>query len=184
MRLRSPGVDPWEVLGLDRAAATAESVRRTRRQLAKLHHPDVVAGGGGGPAAVAEAAARLTRVNQAAELALAEVAARPETPVPPPARDEVDAAFSIDLLPVDAFELILLAFSAIGDPKVIDEPYLLEGQVDDPYLGAARVELAPEAGGTIVTVTTWPISRAPTPAPTATEVAGRLLWEVGNLRGR
>lgn len=172
------------MLGLDRAAATPESIRRTRRQLAKLHHPDVVAGGGGSPAAVADASARLIEVNQAAELALTDVAASPEPPAPPPAGDEVDAAFSIDLLPVDAFELVLLAFSAIGDPKVVDEPYLLEGQVDDPYLGAARVELAPEAGGSTVTVTTWPVSRAPTPAPTAIEVAGRLLWEVRNLRGR
>jgi len=178
-------VNPWEVLGLERSSATAGSVRRARRQLAKLHHPDVVAGGGGGTAAVADGSARLIEVNQAAELALADLAARPEPPAPPPAGgDEADVAFSIDLLPVDAFELVLLAFSAIGDPKVVDEPYLLEGQVDDPYLGTARVELAPEAGGSIVTVTTWPISRAPTPAPTATEVAGRLLWEVGNLRGR
>ena len=173
------------MLGLDRAEATAGSVRQARRGLAKLHHPDVVAGGGGGAAAVADASARLTLVNRATDLALADLAARPEAPAPPPAGDDAaDAAFSIDLLPVEAFELVLLAFSAIGDPKVVDEPYLLEGQVDDPYLGAARVELAPEAGGSIVTVTTWPISRAPTPAPTATEVAGRLLWEVGNLRGR
>ena len=176
-------MNPWEVLGLERRSATAGSVRRARRQLAKLHHPDVVAGGGGGTAAVADGSARLIEVNQAAELALADLAARPEAPAPPSVAD-ADAAFSIDLLPVDAFELVLLAFSAIGDPKVVDEPYLLEGQVDDPYLGSARVELAPEAGGSIVTVTTWPISRAPTPAPTATEVAGRLLWEVGNLRGR
>ncbi len=175
-------VDPWEVLGLERAAATAGTIRQARRQLAKLHHPDVVAGGGGGTAAVADASARLTLVTRAAELALADLAAHPD-PAPPPADDGADAAFSIDLLPVDAFELVLLAFSAIGDPKVVDEPYLLEGQVDDPYLGAARVELAPEAGGSIVTVSTWPVSRAPTPAPTATEVAGRLLWEVGNLRG-
>ena len=170
------------MLGLERAGATARSIRQARRQLAKLHHPDVVAGGGGGTAAVADASARLIEVNRAAELALADLAASP-APAPPPADDGTEAAFSIDLLPVDAFELVLLAFSAIGDPKVIDEPYLLEGQVDDPYLGAARVELAPEAGGSIVTVTTWPVSRAPTPAPTATEVAGRLLWEVGNLRG-
>ena len=199
------------MLGLDPAAATAEEVRRARRQLAKRHHPDLVAGSGGGPAAVADASTRLASVNRAAELALAIVATRkPERParrrapdgsgaagpgahVPMPApsaadaavweagEDEEDASFSIAALPVDAFELVLLAFSSIGDPKVVDEPYVLEGQVDDPFLGAARVELAPEAGGSLVTVTTWPLRRSPLPAPTAAQVAGRLLWEVKNL---
>ena len=97
--------------------------------------------------------------------------------------DAEDATFSVGHLPVDAFELLLLAFSSIGDPKVVDEPYLLEGQIDDPFLGVARVELAPEAGGTLVTVTTWAIPRLTTPAPTPAQVAGRLLWEVRALDG-
>lgn len=179
------------MLGLERRVSTADTVRRARRQLAKLHHPDLVAGGGGGAAAVAEASARLVVLNRAAELALADLTGRAEPPgtaastaEPAAGDDEADIAFSIDLLPVDAFELVVLAFSAIGDPKVVDEPYLLEGQVDDPYLGEARVELAPEAGGSLVRVTTWAVARSPAPAPTAAEVAGRLLWEVGNLRGR
>ncbi len=191
-------VDPWEVLGLDPARATVEAVRNAKRRLAKLHHPDVVAGGGGGTGAVAEASARLAQVNHAVELALADLSTRcppgsaPRyVPMPAPSaadaavwaagEDEADATFTIRALPVDAFELVLLAFSAIGDPKVVDEPYLLEGQVDDPFLGVARVELAPEAGGSIVTVTTWPNPRSTAPAPTAAQVAGRLLWEVRNL---
>lgn len=95
--------------------------------------------------------------------------------------DAEDAMFTIAHLPVDAFELLLLAFSSIGDPKVVDEPYLLEGQIDDPFVGLARVELAPEAGGSLVTVTTAPFPRATTPAPTPAQVAGRLLWEVRAL---
>ncbi|CAA9235834.1 MAG: hypothetical protein AVDCRST_MAG76-1507 [uncultured Acidimicrobiales bacterium] len=191
-------VDPWEVLELDRDLATAERVRAAKRRLAKLHHPDVVAGGGGGAGAVAEASSRLAEVNRAVELALAELARRRLRPpgfgqLRAPARslrrkraasrDDADATFTIGSLPVEAFELVLLAFSAIGDPKVVDEPYLLEGQVDDPFLGVARVELAPEAGGSIVTVTTWPNPRATTPQPTAAQVAGRLLWEVRSLEG-
>ena len=189
------------MLGLDAARATVDGVREAKRRLAKLHHPDVVAGGGGGAGAVAEASARLAVVNRAAELALADLSTRrpgssapAHVPMPAPSaadaavwqagEDEADATFTIGALPVDAFELVLLAFSCIGDPKVVDEPYLLEGQVDDPFLGAARVELAPEAGGTIVTVTTWPNPRATTPAPTAAQVAGRLLWEVRNLGER
>lgn len=173
------------MLGLDPGSATADGIRDAKRRLAKLHHPDVVAGGGGGAGAVADASARLSVVNRAVELALADLAQAPGHG-PGAARwddDEEEATFSIASLPVDAFELVLLAFSAIGDPKVVDEPYLLEGQVDDPFLGVARVWLAPEAGGSLVTVTTWPFPRATTPAPTAAEVASRLLWEVGNLDG-
>lgn len=194
------------MLGLDAAGATAAGVRDARRRLAKLLHPDLVAGGGGGAGAVADASARLAVVNRAVELAMADLAtrgptdtrSRPSTsptqaggPMPAPSaadaaiwaegEDADDATFTIAHLPVDAFELVLLAFSSIGDPKVIDEPYLLEGQVDDPYLGVARVELAPEAGGSLVTVTTWPFPRATTPSPTPGQVAGRLLWEIRAL---
>jgi len=199
-------VDPWEVLGLDQAGATVDGVRDARRRLAKVLHPDVVSGGGGGAGAVAEASARLATVNRAVELAMADLDARSgglrggapgagaadvAMPVPTAAdaaiwaagEDAEDATFTVAHLPVDAFELLLLAFSSIGDPKVIDEPYLLEGQVDDPFLGLARVELVPEAGGSIVRVTTWPSPRAPTPPPTPGQVAGRLLWEVRALDG-
>lgn len=170
------------MLGLDPASATGERIRDAKRRLAKLHHPDLVAGGGGGAGAVADASARLAVVNRAVELALDELATHGPTAASWD-DDEADVSFSIASLPVDAFELVLLAFSAIGDPKVVDEPYLLEGQVDDPFLGVARVRLAPEAGGSLVTVTTWPFPRATTPAPTAAEVASRLLWEVENLDG-
>ena len=180
-------VDPWEVLGLDEAQATAEDVRSAKRRLAKLHHPDLVAGGGGGDGAVADASARQARVNHAAERALADLASRPPrgpAVAEAAAAADVHATFTIESLPVEAFELVLLAFSSIGDPKVVEEPYLLEGQVDDPVLGFARVELAPEAGGSIVTVTTWPTRRAVGPAPTANQVASRLLWEVRVLEER
>jgi hypothetical protein len=201
-------VDPWEVLGVEEAGATPERVRDARRRLAKELHPDLVAGGGGGTGAIAEASARLAVVNRAVELAMADLATRgptdtrnrprraaPQTqadvPMPAPSADAAavwaagedadDATFTIAHLPVEAFELVLLAFSSIGDPKVIDEPYRLEGQIDDPYLGVARVELVPEAGGSIVTVSTWPFPRATTPAPTPGQVAGRLLWEIRAL---
>ena len=196
------------MLGVDQAGATADGVRNARRRLAKLLHPDVIAGGGGGAGAVAAASARLAVVNRAVELAMADLATRgtndirngaaerpaqPDVSMPAPSaadtavwaegEDAEDASFRIAHLPVDAFELVLLAFSSIGDPKVVDEPYLLEGQIDDPFLGVARVELAPEAGGSIVTVTTWPFPRVTTPAPTPGQVAGRLLWEVRALDG-
>lgn len=177
-------MDPWHELGLDAATATAERVRSARRRLAKELHPDLAGGDG----------RRLADVNRAVELCLADLATRgasPPAPVTMPAptaddasragEDEADATFSIAHLPVEAFELVYLAFSSIGDPKVVEEPYLLEGMVDDPYIGVARVELAPEAGGSLVTVTTSPFPRAGTAPPSPAQIAGRLLYELQAL---
>jgi hypothetical protein len=183
-------VDPWHELGLDVATATVADVKLARRRLVKAHHPDLAAGRG-----VPMTGDRLVLVNQAAEQALAEIAVRgparapAATPAPMPApgpesaiwlegEAEADATFTIPHLPVEAFELLLLAFSSIGDPKEVDEPYVIEGMVDDPFLGMARVEVVPEAGGSIVTVTTSPFRRAGNPPPTPAQVAGRLLYEV------
>jgi hypothetical protein len=187
-------VDPWAELGIDAATATVDRVKAARRRLAKAHHPDLAVGRGDVAGSGADSTDRLARVNRAVELALADLATRaapaPHVPLPAPGaessiwadgEDEADASFSIPHLPVEAFELLLLAFSSIGDPKVLDEPYLLEGMVDDPFIGMARVEIVPEAGGSIVTVTTSPFARAKTPPPTAGQVAGRLLWELKAL---
>lgn len=187
-------MDAWHELGLDAATATAESVKAAWRRLAKAHHPDLAVGRGDLPGSEATATDSLDRINRAMELALADLATRdaPALHIPMPApggeaavwaegEDPADATFSIPHLPVEAFELVLLAFSSIGDPKVVDEPYLLEGMVDDPFVGVARVEIVPEAGGSIVTVTTSPFGRAGTPPPTPAQIAGRLLWELKAL---
>jgi len=91
---------------------------------------------------------------------------------------EADATFGMSVLPAEAFELLLLAFSGIGDPRVVDEPYLLEGMVDDPCLGHARITLVPDAGGSIVTVETAPFGRGAGPPPAPDVLAGRLIAEL------
>ena len=57
-----PQVDPFATLGLDRADATAETVRARQRELARIFHTDL----GGGPAA----ASRLAEFNAAADEAI------------------------------------------------------------------------------------------------------------------
>ena len=187
------------MLGLDEASATEAEVRAARRRLARDLHPDLVVGRC--EEEIRVFTGRLAEVNQAADLALELLVARaaappehvhpPHVPMPTPRPEDQavwadaepdEAIFSVPRLPVEAFELLLLAFSSIGDPKVVDEPYVLEGQVDDPFLGVARVELAPEAGGSLVTVTTRPAARG-APAPTPGQVASRLLWEVRAFDG-
>jgi hypothetical protein len=127
----------------------------------------------------------LADVNRAVELALATLNAHAEPAItaPPAARidDSPAASFGIEAQPVEAFGLLLSAMSAIGDPKVVDEPYLLEGLVDDPALCLCRIEPVPEAGGTIAMVEVQPMARSAVPPPSALAVAGRLVAEIEAL---
>jgi hypothetical protein len=159
-------------------------------------HPDALVGAGPSDRRLAES--KLADVNRAFDLALAAVAAREagtavDRPQDRPGRpeagprhghepeDDGSVTFSIGELPAVAFELLVMALSSIGDPKVVDEPYLLEGLVDDPAPGWCRIRLVPEAGGSIVTLETFPMARARTPPPSALAVAGRLVAEMEML---
>jgi hypothetical protein len=180
--------DPFAILGLPRTA-TADDVRAARRRLSKRLHPDALVSRDEQERLAA--AAQLADVNRAVDLALAALRATQEPPIrgrdtgPADGAGPVDggaeASFCIDALPAEAFELLVLALSAIGDPKVVDEPYLLEGVVDDPALCLCRMELVPDAGGTIVTIEIEPMVRSRVPPPLASDVAGRLVAEVEAL---
>lgn len=139
--------DPYRILGIA-GPATAAELRRARNQLAKRLHPDA-----SGASSEAMAA-----VNAAYEAALAS--------------QEVAAAFSLDVLPVDAFEVVALAVAAAGELLDADEPYSLEGYLVEPGPCFCRFELAPEAGGTLVTVTVG-AAEAVAP-PTASSVVAAL----------
>lgn len=72
-------------------------------------------------------------------------------------RDEVtklgfrDApSFVINSLPVDAFQILLVAASNLGEVVDEDEPYLLEVLIRDPGPLWCRFELFPDAGSTTV----------------------------------
>lgn len=162
--------DPWLVLGLPAGSSLAEA-RGARRRLAKQLHPDVHGG-------QADLSARMTTVNQA----LAEIEAfwdkrpataptspdpvatvRPPATVPspatwsPPLRAHANGcsdpdSFSVEYLPVDAFEALFVAAYGLGDILVVDEPYLLELYLTEPSPCFCRLALVPEAGGSLVTV--------------------------------
>lgn len=174
--------DPFAVLGLA-AGASLDEVRAARRRLAKEHHPDH----GGDPAA-------MQRLNAAFDAAVKAIrrppaptepaapprrAARPEPPARRPGSVsfrrgtvEHDApSFTIDVLPVEAFEALLVVTSWHGEVLVDDPPYLLEVHLHDPAPCWCRLELVPEAGGTIVSLTVAGVAGE---VPTADEV--RDLW--------
>ncbi len=145
--------DPYEVLGVPPDATWAE-VCSARRRLAKAWHPDC-----SGPGGDDDGGRRMALVNRAFE----EVrAARARAGVPAAslpvsvAQDGAGMAFSLGALPVDAFEVLLMVAVDLGDVMHLDEPYLLGVLVDHPGPCQCVFELAPEAGGTLVTLDVAP----------------------------
>jgi hypothetical protein len=166
-------LDPFAVLGLPPTASLAE-VRAARRRLAKELHPDH----GGDESAMRE-------LNRAFDLAVkailqtarpgetggaAERAPEPPVADPPPRMRrsgrwvEQDApSFSIDVLPAEAFEALLVVATWAGEVLVDDPPYLLEVHLYEPADCWCRLDLLPEAGATMVTVTVAGVGRVPPP---------------------
>ena len=136
-------LDPFAVLGLSHDATLAE-VRTARRRLAAEFHPDH-----GGDAL------RMGEINVAFDIVVAQLADR-QAPSPPPRFRGVqhDApSFTINALPVEAFEALLVVTSMIGEVLVDDPPYILEVHLTDPGPCWCRLDLVPDAGGSTVTLT-------------------------------
>ena len=158
--------DPFAVLGLP-PTATLDDVRAARRRLAKSVHPDH-----GGDEA------RMREVNRAFDLAVKAIlrppaaaatdgSDRPDAPTTAPSRpsrpqrsgrtgrriEQDSPSFSIDLLPAEAFEALLVVVSWIGEVLVDDPPYLLDALLREPQDCWCRIELLPEAGASMVSLT-------------------------------
>jgi hypothetical protein len=166
--------DPFDVLGVG-PDATLDEVRAARRRLARDLHPDV----GGEPDA-------MRRVNIAFEAVVAHLTGRrplrrPETAAPapgappPPApatshrgrvpfgvqRDE--PSFTMNVLPAEAFEALVVVTSWIGEVLADDPPYLLEAYLREPSPCWCRLDLVPDAGGSTVTLTVARVGDDPAP---------------------
>lgn len=160
---RPDSEDPWAVLGL-RPGSSASAIREARRGLAKQVHPDV------GGTAVA-----MQRINAAAAAALGSIGAgdngvpdvdavrrtkrRPERRSERPAgdRDDVRAvydhpSFTIEALPAEAFEGLLVVASWLGTVVLDDPPYEMEIALDDPVRGWCRLDIVPDAGSSTVSL--------------------------------
>ena len=139
--------DPFAVLGLDRAS-TAEDVQRARRRLAKRLHPDR-----GGDAA------RMQAINAAADAALTALARPPVPPRQPPhgARPSPghrvasdSPSFTVEALPAETFEALVIVANWIGEVLVDDPPYVLESHLGHPFDCWCRLEILPDAGASTV----------------------------------
>lgn len=168
MTTDSHSVDPYAVLGVS-AEATLDEVRSARRRLASQFHPDH--GGDAG---------RMGEINAAFDVVAAHLL---RTSPPPPVKRsphrqlQQDApSFTIDCLPAEAFEALLVVTSWIGELLVDDPPYVLEVHLTDPSPCWCRLDLVPDAGGSTVTLTVAPVGD--TLAPDVDDV--RDVW-VANL---
>ncbi len=148
--------DPFAVLGVAPTATLAEA-RAARRRLASQFHPDH-----GGDAA------RMGEINVAFDAVVAHLTGRRPLPVPTPAPRyrgvQHDApSFTIDALPVEAFEALLIVTAWMGELLVDDPPYVLEVHLHDPGQCWCRLDLVPDAGGSTVTLTVAAVGDDPAP---------------------
>ena len=161
-----PTQDPLATLGLGRDA-TVDDIRAARRRLAKAHHPDQ-----GGDAA------HMQIINEAADAALLVVERPDETPDETsapgahrthPADHEAfgverDApSFTVEALPVETFEAMLVVASWLGEVLDDDPPYRLDTYLHEPFDCWCRLEVVPDAGASTVSLAIAGIDGAPTP---------------------
>lgn len=151
----STPADPWAVLGLPPGTSATEA-RAARRRLAKRFHPDLGSTSG----------TDMVFVNQA--VAAIEAAGEPAAPG--------GDSFSVDALPVDAFEALFLVAYGLGEILVADEPYTLEFYLPEPLACFCVLSLVPEAGGSIVTIDLDPADGVA--VPSVAEVRDLLMAEL------
>ena len=161
--------DPLATLGLG-AEATAEQIQDARRRLAKMHHPDH--GGDAG---------RMQTINEAADAALLAVAG-PDVVSPTKSDAENTGregsssadrefsglsrdvpSFTVEALPVDTFEAMLVVASWLGEVLDDDPPYRLETYLYEPFDCWCRLDVVPDAGASTVSLSVAGIAGAPTP---------------------
>jgi hypothetical protein len=118
--------------------------------LVKRLHPD--GRGQDDPDVRADAERRLAEVNAAYDAIVIRRSQEPGTPGRE-AADEVDppVSFTVDAFRAVAFEALLVAAADVGDVTDSDVPFSMELFVEGPRRGFCRLELFPEAGGSVVT---------------------------------
>jgi hypothetical protein len=150
--------DPFLVLGVATGSSAAE-VRAARRTLAKEHHPDT----GGDPEV-------MRVINAAAAHALRLLAAAPERSASDAWAVSADEgvgsstpdgwtvssdipSFTVEALPVETFEALLVVTTWIGEVVDDDPPYRLDTRLGEPFDCWCRLDLVPDAGASTVSIT-------------------------------
>lgn len=135
---------------VDVGSVSVESVRAARRRVALRRHPDV---GGRHD--------EMTRINVAFDTVIAHVTARSSSEtVVAGSRPTVDVerwfvdrpSFVMDVLPVEAFEWLLLAARVLGEVVDDDPPYVIEVLLESRPDHWCRLEIVPDAGSSTVSI--------------------------------
>jgi hypothetical protein len=151
-------VDPFAVLGLP-PGSSVDDVENARRTLAKSSHPDV-----GGSVrqmqvinAAADEAARIAAVRPPAPSPASDPPPPPTAPGPssgPALHYRVDhPSFTVEALPAESFEALLVVATWLGEAIDDDPPYRLDVELTEPLACWCRLELLPDAGATTVGLT-------------------------------
>lgn len=171
--MNAPLRDPFAVLDL-RFGAPLADIRAARRRLARERHPD--SGGSEDAmkelnaafdAAVAHATGRRTladpaetptRNQQRANRNEGSASSRPggSSSRAHQTRQRVmhdHPSFTIEALPAEAFEALLIVASWIGKVLVDEPPYLLDVHLYEPGECWCRLDVVPDAGASTVSIT-------------------------------
>ena len=158
--------DPFRVLGLA-PDATQEQVQAAWRSLSLVAHPD--AGG---------SHERMLLINSARDRALEVInspratTVRAKVPADPIERRlrmrREESAFTIGVLPVDAYHALEIVAAECGPTIQDDPPYMIEFMLHDAPLENAvdawcRCDLVPEAGATTVHIAIGAAGEVPPP---------------------
>ncbi len=147
--------DPFELLGID-PTSSADDVHRARRRLAKRAHPDHGGDAAGMQAINAAADAALTALSRPAAPPLDVEAAVDEPDETRPAgwhRVATDnPSFTVEALPVETFEALVVVANWLGEVLVDDPPYVLESHLVEPFDCWCRLDILPDAGASTVSI--------------------------------
>ncbi len=168
--------DPFAELGLT-SDATESEIRWARRRLAKRHHPDT-GGDDRRMRNVNAAAAEALRARAVSSVA-GQRAEHEEEAISDEPRgvDHVVSdvpSFTVEALPVETFEALLIVAADIAEVLDDDPPYRLDTVLGSPLECWCRLEVVPDAGASTVSLFIGRLDDRP--APTSDVV--RDLWIV------
>ena len=72
-------------------------------------------------------------------------------------------SFTVEALPVEAFEAMLVVAAWLGEVPGDDPPYRLDTYLHEPFDCWCRLDVVPDAGASTVSITIGGVDGAPTP---------------------